>query len=547
MAKNKYIEREGRYAGLKEQKKADVQIVMSGNMPEWAMDHREYWKAADKYERANGRLYKQIEFSLPIELTSDEREKTAQDFAEYLTSKEQLPYTLAIHIDDPQNPHCHLMISERANDGIARSPETWFSRANSKQPEKGGAKKTTSLMPEEWLIDTRATWAEIANKSLERAGSVERIDHRTLAAQGIDREPTAHRGVHGEAKKHHQELQRLEVELAEAKAELIELERREKRKADVQPSVLKVSAEVQFARFDIEAAAPVATTSALWTAEEMSEVWPDVQAPVSAEARGVRVAPVPKPDIEATVGATVAPISDEMASSISKPSKAPEPGVAVKVPLSMVNSTPEVQRDIHSRKATPISIEAARAGSTPKPGEVSKPGAAIEVPAPKVDVQEQMVAASRELKDRILKDETPKPRVTAEVPSSTSSVAPEAQRDVRTQQATPPISNEAAAAAKIAEGIERAKARFAERQAREAAEEKRRQEAEIDLQRKERQALEKRAREAAEEKRRQEAEIDLQRKERQTLEKRAREEEFRKREEEHRKRIDWDREGGWSR
>ena len=60
-----------------------------------------------------------------------------------------------------------------------------------------------------------------------------------------------------------------------------------------------------------------------------------------------------------------------------------------------------------------------------------------------------------------------------------------------------------AAERKITEGIERAKARFADRQTREA-EEKRRQEAEIDRQRKERQAAEKRAREMALEQKREE-------------------------------------------
>ena len=227
-AKSEYIEREGRYAGKDGQKKADVLIVSSGNMPKWALNHRDYWKAADQYERSNGRLYKEIEFALPAELSSEEMRRVAQNFVEYLTEKERLPYTFAIHINDPENPHCHLMVSERANDGLSRSSDVWFSRADSKRPEKGGAKKTTSLMPKEWLLDARAAWGRIANESLERAGSEERIDHRTLEAQGIDREPTTHRGVHGEAKKTHREIQRLEAELSEAKTDLIELEEAEK-------------------------------------------------------------------------------------------------------------------------------------------------------------------------------------------------------------------------------------------------------------------------------------------------------------------------------
>jgi hypothetical protein len=231
-AKNEYIEREGRYAGRDGQKKANVQVVLYGNMPEWAMNHHDYWKAADQYERSNGRLYKEIEFALPVELNPEEMKKAAQDFAEYLTGKERLPYTFAIHINDPGNPHCHLMISERANDGIERSPEVWFSRANSKAPEKGGAKKTTSLMPKEWLLDTRSAWERIANQTLELAGNTERIDYRTLKAQGVDREPTTHRGVNREAKRNYEEVLRLEKELCEAKMELAKLERSEEQEAE---------------------------------------------------------------------------------------------------------------------------------------------------------------------------------------------------------------------------------------------------------------------------------------------------------------------------
>ena len=41
----------------------------SDHMPSWAQDDpREYWDAADLYERANGRLYVSADFALPREL-----------------------------------------------------------------------------------------------------------------------------------------------------------------------------------------------------------------------------------------------------------------------------------------------------------------------------------------------------------------------------------------------------------------------------------------------------------------------------------------------
>ena len=84
-----------------------------GHMPAWAQDDpRAYWTAADENERANGSLFKDVEFALPKELSADERRALAVDFAAQLTDAEKLPYTLAVHRGDGENPHAHLMMSE---------------------------------------------------------------------------------------------------------------------------------------------------------------------------------------------------------------------------------------------------------------------------------------------------------------------------------------------------------------------------------------------------------------------------------------------------
>ena len=87
---------------------------------------------------------------------------------------------MAIHRGRGENPHCHLVISERSNDGLERTAETWFKRYNGKAPEQGGARKV-STSSKEWLTSTREAWAEHANRALARAGSRERIDHRSLS------------------------------------------------------------------------------------------------------------------------------------------------------------------------------------------------------------------------------------------------------------------------------------------------------------------------------------------------------------------------------
>ena len=206
-AKADYMEREGNY----EKDREELEHKEHGNMPEWAKDDpHSYWEAADEHERANGRLYREIQFALPKELNEEQRRELASSFAASVTEGERLPYTLAIHRGGPngENPHAHLMFSERPNDGIERGKEQWFKRYNAKAPEKGGTQKSRAAMPQAWLEDTRKAWEREANAALERAGRGERIDHRSLAerrdvaersgdlqqAAELSREPNVHLG-----------------------------------------------------------------------------------------------------------------------------------------------------------------------------------------------------------------------------------------------------------------------------------------------------------------------------------------------------------------
>jgi hypothetical protein len=192
-----YVTRSGKY----DHEDRDPAIYTeSGHMPPWAeVEPRDYWDAADLYERANGRLYVSADFALPLGLDREDQIALAREFARDLTEGEQLPYTLAIHAGrDEQgrehNPHAHLMFSERRNDGIARSHEDWFRRANSAHPERGGMPKSRTFHGRHWVERARERWAEYTNKTLERCGRSERVDHRSYERQGIDREPGQHYG-----------------------------------------------------------------------------------------------------------------------------------------------------------------------------------------------------------------------------------------------------------------------------------------------------------------------------------------------------------------
>ena len=147
-AAHEYITRSGEY----DHAERDALVYTeSDHLPSWAEDDpREYWDAADLYERANGRLYVSADFALPRDLDPKDPADLAHAFAQELTADERLRYTLAIHSGwdaggHEHNPHAHLMISERQNHGITRSREQWFRRANSACPERGGAPKSRTF------------------------------------------------------------------------------------------------------------------------------------------------------------------------------------------------------------------------------------------------------------------------------------------------------------------------------------------------------------------------------------------------------------------
>lgn len=195
-----YIAREDKYARRRDD---DLVHVESGNMPNWAA-HKpaEFWAAADAHERANGCTYREIEIALPRELDDGQRLALVRDFVSQEIG-ERHAYQFAIHnpkaaIAGGEQPHAHIMFSERHCDGIDRDPEQYFKRANSKHPERGGAKKVrfgeTPTERKAYLTEQRGRWADLQNSYLEKYQHDDRVDARSYKAQGIDRQPERHLG-----------------------------------------------------------------------------------------------------------------------------------------------------------------------------------------------------------------------------------------------------------------------------------------------------------------------------------------------------------------
>jgi len=238
-----YISREGKYA---REKDSDLEHKEAGNMPAWAA-HKpaEFWKATDTFERANGCTYREIEIALPRELKPEQRLELVRDFVRQEIG-ERHAYQFAIHnpkaaIAGGEQPHAHIMFSERMNDGIDRDPQQYFKRANAKEPERGGAKKVrfgeTPTERKEHLVAQRERWADLQNTHLERHQHTDRVDARSLKAQGIEREPERHLGAG--------QVQRFDTHQLQAILERREAERQVQQYRDERDSVIDVTTSLR--------------------------------------------------------------------------------------------------------------------------------------------------------------------------------------------------------------------------------------------------------------------------------------------------------------
>ena len=198
---SKYILREDQYA-QKNNKLEKLEHIEHGNMPAWAEhDPKIFWQMADLHERKNGSTYREHIITLPRELNESQRLDLVQDWvAQEIGDK--YAYSFAIHnptaMDGKEQPHCHLMFSERLLDGIERDPEQFFKRYNSKDPSKGGAKKdNTGLMDsvrKTLIKEQRNRWEVLCNEHLAKAYEYvpeppPEIDMRNWKAKGLNQKP----------------------------------------------------------------------------------------------------------------------------------------------------------------------------------------------------------------------------------------------------------------------------------------------------------------------------------------------------------------------
>ena len=182
------------YTGKRGVSHAEI-VLPKGSEAVWARDRSLLWNEAERKEtRRDARVAREVEVSLPHELSADARKELAQEFAQHIADRHGVAVDVAIHVPhdemDERNHHAHLLMTTRVVSAEGLGEKTDLERQNKWLLSHGRA--TTQMQVKE----LRQSWETLANAKLAAAGLDVRIDHRSHETLGLGIEPTRHVGVH---------------------------------------------------------------------------------------------------------------------------------------------------------------------------------------------------------------------------------------------------------------------------------------------------------------------------------------------------------------
>lgn len=182
------------------------EVILCENAPQAYQDRSVLWNAVEQKEKGNkAQLCREYEIALPIELSKEEQIQFARDFAKENFVDKGMCADIAVHDKNVGNPHAHILVTMRPIEkdgtwGNKQKKEYILDKNGQKQydPKKQTYKcktiKTTDWDSVEKLQEVRKNLADKTNAELEKKNLPQRVDHRSLKEQGIDRIPTIHEG-----------------------------------------------------------------------------------------------------------------------------------------------------------------------------------------------------------------------------------------------------------------------------------------------------------------------------------------------------------------
>lgn len=161
------------------------EIVAPVGAEAWVFDRERLWNAVERAElRCDSRVARELDVALPRELNLEAMKDLARAFVREAFVSRGMVADVCLHDLAGDNPHMHVLLTTRrlVPGGFGRKDRSWDAWGETATPQGVN------------VVSWRERWAQFANEALAASRRAERIDHRTLAAQGIHRIPTVHLG-----------------------------------------------------------------------------------------------------------------------------------------------------------------------------------------------------------------------------------------------------------------------------------------------------------------------------------------------------------------
>ncbi|VDG34023.1 Nickase (plasmid) [Lactobacillus kefiranofaciens ZW3] [Lactiplantibacillus mudanjiangensis] len=181
-------------------------ILTPKNAPDWANDRQRLWNEVEKKDRkVNSRYSKEFNVALPVELSEDEQKGLLTKYVQKNFVDQGMVADVAIHRDHPENPHAHVMLTNRPFNpdgswGQKTKTEYVLDSHGNKTKTPAGNVRNRKIWLVDWdkkekITEWRHNWAASVNQVLEQKNIPDRISEKSFVDQGIDEVATQHEGI----------------------------------------------------------------------------------------------------------------------------------------------------------------------------------------------------------------------------------------------------------------------------------------------------------------------------------------------------------------
>ncbi|WP_420328858.1 MobQ family relaxase [Lactiplantibacillus plantarum] len=224
-----FSDKEGKTYSYARDVKPEAFILTPKNAPDWAKDRQKLWNEVEKNDRkSNSRYAKEFNVALPVELSESEQKELLTKYVQENFVDQGMVADVAIHRDHPDNPHAHVMLTNRPFNpdgtwGIKSRKEYILDEKGNKTYTKSGYARNRKIWLTDWdkkekITEWRHNWATAVNQVLEAKNLPDRISEKSYAEQGIDEVSTQHEGINSQKEKR-QEFNQNVKQQRQAKAE----------------------------------------------------------------------------------------------------------------------------------------------------------------------------------------------------------------------------------------------------------------------------------------------------------------------------------------